>query len=71
MPTPEQIREHLRAMTPEQRQELASHMRVPIRCGGCHYDPDGTIVYIIGGKEMRPAEFRAYKISLGYPPEDC
>ena len=51
--------------TPEGRAKLASHMIVPIRCGGCDYDPDGKRVYIIRGKRMRPDEFEAYKKSVG------
>lgn len=66
--TSEEFPAFLRSLTPEQRKQLAASMRPPIRCGGCDYDPDGARVYVIGGKRLRPAAYRAYQLSLGYIP---
>ncbi len=57
--TPEQ----LRAMTPEQKEELAASMISPVKCGGCDYDPDGSRFYWTGGRRIPEAEFQALSMS--------
>jgi hypothetical protein len=47
----------IRAMTPEELKDLASRIFCPIRCGGCHYDNNGKIIYIIGGKPHNSKQF--------------
>ena len=46
-------------LTKEQRRALAKAMFSPIRCGGCDYDADGTRKYLVGGKQITEAEFKA------------
>ena len=46
-------------LTKEQRRALAKAMFSPIRCGGSDYDADGTRKYLVGGKRITEAEFKA------------
>lgn len=49
-------------MTPQERGELAKKMAVPLRCGGCDYDPDGSRFYWSGGRRLPEAEFLALAV---------
>lgn len=50
------IQEHLKKLTQEQREEIASRMYNPIRCGGAGYDENGKYYLIIGGKRRNAKE---------------
>jgi hypothetical protein len=52
MITPEDIAK----MTPEQKQDIASRMYSPIRCGGAGYDENGKYYLVLGGKRRNAKE---------------
>lgn len=49
-------KEMIAAMTKEERENLASHMYNPIKCGGLTYDEKGRPMYIHGGIPRTPKE---------------
>ncbi len=49
-------KEYIANLSRRNKMRLALSMVVPIRCGGCHYEPDGTEVLMIGGKWIARSE---------------
>jgi hypothetical protein len=53
--------EDLAKLTQEEKEELASRMYNPIRCGGAGYDENGKYYLILGGKRRNAKEINQIK----------
>jgi hypothetical protein len=56
MTTPNDIQNVIANMSQEEREDLASRMYCPLRCGGAGYDENGKYYLILGGKQHNAKE---------------
>jgi hypothetical protein len=53
--------EDIKNMTQEEKEDLASRMYNPLRCGGAGYDENGKYYLILGGKRCNAKEINQIK----------